>query len=531
MASESAGKEEAADWSELVPNARAVCGELTVGRVGQYAAQTHPDKLAIEDAGLRLSYRELDARVARMASGLCALGLVKGDVVSAYLPNCLSYVLVVLAAARAGVIFSPLNPRFKTRELTDILGVARPRAIFTEVSRLDVVGEALGRAAHSATIITVDGAKDGSLSLDQLLESRPCELPAVAEDDFFSLMFTSGTTGKPKGALATHRARMLWVLNAAILYGLTSSDVYLGTMPQVHSAGLTFTLMHLYAGGTVQILRDFDARDYLSLVESKRVTSSLMVPTMLAMVLEEIASSGRRYDLSSLKRMVTCGSPLQPAVKERVLKQITDQLYDYYGSTESNSMTVLLPRDQMRKPTSVGQAFPNVKLRVLGEDGNERPAGQAGEIWCRNPSVMTGYFRQPEATASVFRDGWYRTGDLGYLDEDAYLYLVGRSVDVIISGGVNIYPAEIEQVIMEHPAVLDCAVVGEPDAKWGQRVAAYLVLRPGRTIDLAELQRHCSGLIADYKKPRSLTILPEIPKNAGGKTVKSALVKATPNGA
>lgn len=499
-----------------------VRSELTVGRVGGYIARTRPDKPAVEDGHVSLTFAELDARVDRLAAGLIGLGVAKGDVVSAYLPNCLSYVLVVLAVARAGAIFSPVNPRYKVREVGDILEVARPRAIVTAADRLSTVRDALARVGHAAALVSVDAA-DGAVELDRLMESAPVALPEVSEDDYFSLMFTSGTTGKPKGALATHRARMIWVLNAAILYGLGPSDVYLGTMPQVHSAGLTFTLMHLYAGGTVQILPEFDAQRYLELVERKRVTSSLMVPTMLVMVTEAFETGGRRYDLSSLRRLVTCGSPLQPATKEKVIRSITDQLFDYYGSTESNSMTVLFPRDQLRKAASVGQPFPNVAIAIRDEAGRDLPVGAVGEIWCRNPSLMSGYIGQPEATAAVLRDGWYRTGDLGRVDEEGFLYLVGRSVDVIISGAVNIYPAEIEQVLMEHPAVLDCAVVGEPDPKWGQRIVAFVVPRAGQRPDLAEIQAHCAASLADYKKPRRLVLVPEIPKNAGGKTIKPAL--------
>jgi acyl-CoA synthetase (AMP-forming)/AMP-acid ligase II len=505
-------------------NAASMRSELTVGRVGAYAARTAPGKLALDDGAVRLTYRELDQRVAALASGLIGLGVAKGNVVSAYLPNCLDYVLVVLAVARAGAVFSPLNPRFKPRELGDILGVAKPRVIVTTCERLATIREALGRAAHSATLIAVDGAAADAHALDQVLAGPRCDPPIVTEDDFFSLMFTSGTTGKPKGALATHRARMIWVLNAAILYGLSPSDVYLGTMPQVHSAGLTFALMHLYAGGTIQILQDFDAKRYLELVEEKRVTSSLMVPTMLVMIAEAL-ERGRRYDLASLKRLVTCGSPLQPATKAKVLRIITDQLYDYYGSTECNSMSVLLPQDQLRKPTSVGQAFPNVELKIVSKSGVALPAGEVGEVWCKNPSVMTCYLGQPEATEAAFRNGWYRTGDLGYLDEEAYLHLVGRSTEVIISGGVNIYPAEIEQALMEHPGVLDCAVLGEADAKWGQRVIAYVVPRQGFALDLAAIQGHCAELLADYKKPRRVEFVREIPKNAGGKTMKALLTQ------
>jgi acyl-CoA synthetase (AMP-forming)/AMP-acid ligase II len=504
--------------------------ELVVGDVARNAARTDPTKIAVQDGNIRLSYAELNDAVDRIASALVGLGIKKTDVVSAYLPNCLAYVLIVLAVARTGAIFSPINPRFKSREVGDIVEVSRPSLIFTTAARFPDVREAFTRTRHDAILVSVDRDVEGRLTLAQFQKADKRPLPEILDEDFFSLMFTSGTSGKPKGALATHRARMLWVLNAAILYELKRSDIYLGTMPQVHSAGLTFCLMHLYVGATVHILPDFDACEYMALVEGERVTSSLMVPTMLVMILEEIGSGGRVWDLSSLRRLVTCGSPLAPSTKEKILNSITDQLYDYYGATECNSISVLLPRDQRRKPTSVGQPFINVEVRILDDQERELSAGETGQIWCKNPSSMTCYLGQPDATASALKNGWYRTGDLGYLDAEGFLYLIGRSGDVIISGAVNFYPAEIEQVLMEHPGVLDCAVSGEPDPKWGQSIVAFIVPRRGYKPDLQNVQAHCTASLADYKKPRRVVLLDEIPKNAGGKTIRSALATLIPEG-
>lgn len=502
--------------------------DLTVGRVATHVARTRPDKPALYDGSRRLTYGELDSRVERLASSLVAAGVGKGDVVCAYLPNCIEYVLVVLAVARAGAVFSPINPRFKAYEISELLKRARPRVVFTTRERAETIADA-GRLANMerALLVVVDGSgsePSGAWPIERLLAQPPASLPVVEESDFFSLMFTSGTTGEPKGALATHRARMLWVLNAAIQYGLNEDDVYLGTMPQVHSAGLTFTLIHLYVGATVRILEDFDPAAFLEIVEGKKVTSSLTVPTMLTMILEALENAPRGYALGSLKRVLTCGSPLPLVTKRRVIEKISDQLYDYYGSTESNSMSVLKPRDQLRKPNSVGQPFTNVEIMIAGPDGKPLPAGETGEIWCANPSLMTCYLGEPEETAAAFTGRWFHTGDLGYLDDENYLYIVGRSKDMIISGGVNIYPAEIEHVLLQHPAILDCAVVGVPDARWGQAVKAFVNLRSGRHLDLAEVQEHCRKYLADYKKPRYLELVPEIPKNAGGKTVKAALL-------
>lgn len=502
-------------------------GCLTVAGVGRHAARVFSEKTALRAADRSLTHRELDAAADRVAAALVADGVDRGDVVSAYLPNCIDYVIVVLAVARAGAVFSPINPKYKKREVRDLLARSRPRVAFTIRDKAQVILDAAEEARVEAprlVLCELDGADPGAhRDIDTLAAPEGTALPHVGSEDNFSLMFTSGTTGTPKGALATHKARMVWVLNAAILYGLSSEDVYLGVMPQVHSAGLTFTLMHLYVGGTVEILRDFDAAEYLRTVEERRVTSSLAVPTIIATVLEEIASGGRDYDLASLRRLLSCGAPLGPAQKQAAIEKITPYLYDYYGSTESNSMTVLLPGEQLTKGASVGRPFWNCGIRVTDEDGRTLPADEVGEIWCRNPSIMTEYLNDSMATAAVFRDGWYRTGDLGCLDEDGYLYLVGREKDVIISGGVNIYPREIEQVLEEHPDVFEAAVTGVADPRWGEAVAAYVVMRGDRHLTLGEVQEHVKAHLADYKKPRHMMILPALPKNAGGKTVVSEL--------
>jgi acyl-CoA synthetase (AMP-forming)/AMP-acid ligase II len=340
-------------------------------------------------------------------------------------------------------------------------------------------------------------------------------------------MFTSGTTGEPKGALATHRARMTWISSGVTVYGLARDDRYLSAMPLVHSAGLTMALMHLEAGARVRIMPRFDAKTFLRLVFEKRITSALAVPTMLAMLLSELNDDCAKYDLSSLRRLITCGAPLSQATKSAALTRLSSRLYDFYGSTESNSMTVLCPSDQVRKPRSVGKPFPNVEIRIAGPAGEAVPVQQVGEIWSSNPSTMSRYLDAPEATTAAFSGRWYRTGDLGYLDEEGYLHLVGRAQELIISGGVNVYPPEIESALMEHPDIRDCAVVGMADETWGQVVKAFIAPRGEARLTLGEVQAHCKQRLADFKKPRQIEIVAEIPRNAGGKVVKSVLTKAS----
>lgn len=513
--------------NEALQGVRVSGTELTVGAVPRQYARIEPRKCALRDGERSVTYAQLETQVDAFARSLVALGVARGDVVCAYLPNCIDYVIVVLGVARSGAIFSPINPRYKTFEVSAIVRQARPRLIVSTRAGSGVVREAAGTAGLAEyRLVQVDAAADegDALAFAPLLAPRSgVRLPDVAETDFFSLMFTSGTTGEPKAALATHRARMIWVLNATVQYGLDERDRYLGTMPQVHSAGLTFTLMHLYAGATVQIMPHFDAAGFLEIVERERITSALSVPTMLTMIVEEIERGLARRSTATLKRLVTCGSPLPLATKRRVIERITPELYDYYGSTESNSMTVLRPADQLRKPESVGQPFRNVEIMIADPQGGPCAPGIVGEVWCINPSAMTAYRDRPEETRRAFTGRWFHTGDLGFLDEDGFLHLVSRLSDVVISGGVNIYPAEIEQVLMLHPSVLDAAVIGVPDAKWGEAVKAFLVVRAGESLDLEAVQAHCARHLADFKKPRSVELVDALPKNAGGKTVKTEL--------
>jgi acyl-CoA synthetase (AMP-forming)/AMP-acid ligase II len=498
--------------------------EFTVASVPRAQARSNPQRIALDDGATRLSYARLDARIDALARALAGDGVAQGDVVCAFLPNCIDYVIVVLAAARAGAVFCPINARYKAVEAAAILKQARPRFVFTRCEHTETIAEALARADDfDARIVRLDDARGGVSSLAALLRRPGGELPQVGADDVFSLMFTSGTTGQPKGALGTHRARMTWVRKAVAEFGLSQDDVYLGTMPQAHSAGLTFALMHLQAGATVRILPRFDPAAFLDIVERERVTSLLTVPTMLAAIVDELDQRVAPAQLASIRRLVSCGAPLAPSLKAAVLDRITPQLYDYYGATESNCMTMLRPADQRRKPASVGRPFGSVELMIADEHGEPCPTGTIGEVWSINPSAMSGYLGQPGETARVFRGRWYRTGDLGWLDDEGFLFLAGRQGDMVISGGINIHPAEIEQVLMLHPRIADAAVIGIPDERWGEVLLAIVVARERASITLADVRSHCREHLADYKKPRALCVVDALPKNAAGKTVRAEL--------
>jgi long-chain acyl-CoA synthetase len=498
---------------------QAGAASTVVGEIGRRWSRVSPDAIALEDGSAALTYRQLHERVDRLAARLVRKGIRQGDVVSALLPNGCDCIVAVLAAARAGATFCPINPRFTAREMDRLVRIAKPRAVLVDSNRHPALTDpVLVELCPQERIVDV-GSDEEPLS-------PPPALPSVNPGHSFSLMFTSGTTGKPKGAVATHAARMTWISSGIIEYGVTRDDRYLSAMPLVHSAGLTLALMHLEAGARVHIMPRFDANAFLRLVSEKKITSALAVPTMLAMLLAELNEWCANYDLSSLRRLVTCGAPLSQATKSGVLEHLSPQLYDFYGSTESNSMTVLRPSDQVRKARSVGKPFPGVKIRISSPTGEVLPSGEVGEVWSCNPSTMSHYLDAPDATAAAFSGRWYRTGELGFLDDEGYLHLAGRAQEMIISGGMNIYPLEIESVLMEHPDVRDCAVVGMADETWGQVVKAFIALRSDAHLTLDEVQSHCKQQLAEFKKPRQIQIVADIPRNAGGKVVKSTLTNA-----
>jgi acyl-CoA synthetase (AMP-forming)/AMP-acid ligase II len=483
----------------------------TIADIARNHARQSPDRVALDDGSRRITFAQLDALADRIAEGLIAQGVQPGDVAGLAQPHGIEATLAALAIARAGAILCPLNPRYRVAELAPLLGQARPRVVVAASEMREVVQRAAGQGGVALRTLVMDS------EVPEWAGRAPPSRPppgrgrrSPAGDDPFTLLFTSGTTGKPKGAVATHGARMAWIRSALDVYGIGPDDRFLGAMPQAHSAGLTFTLIHLHAGATVRVLERFDADRVLQVAREEGITSMLAVPTMLRRLLDAMPADAPPLD--ALRRLVSCGSPLPTDTREQVLRRLTPHLYDYYGCTESSSIAVLRPHEQRSKAGSVGRPFPGVRVRIVD-----------GEVWCDNPSTMRGYWNDEAATAAAFDGPWYRTGDLGHIDADGYLFIAGRAGDVIISGGINIHPAEIEQVLQLHPAVAEAAVAGVPDATWGKAVKAYVVLRPGASLSLAEAQRHCAEHLADFKKPRALSIVDSLPRNAAGKVVRGEL--------
>jgi acyl-CoA synthetase (AMP-forming)/AMP-acid ligase II len=346
----------------------------------------------------------------------------------------------------------------------------------------------------------------------------------VSEHDIFSVPYTSGATGRPKGVMLAHRGRVLSAFVMAVeqqCYG--PADRAVATTPMFHGAGFLMALVPIYFGGSVEILPRFDIERLLGAVSANQATSVYMVPTHFAAMLE-LGAKVQRFDLSSLKAVISGTAPLAQAMKAKIIEVMGEgKLYERYGTTETSIATVLRPRDQLRKHACVGQALPLTHLRILDDAGNDVPHGEVGELAVSSPYLFSGYLNLPEATARATRGDWVVTGDLARFDEEGFVYLVDRKNDMIISGGENVYPREVEEILLAQPAVAECGVAGVPHPYWGEQVVAFVVLRHGVNVSADALLAACREKLSRYKVPKEIRFLDKLPRNTMGKVLRRAL--------
>jgi len=489
----------------------------------------HPDKIALEflDPPLqRLTYAELDELVERTATYLGTLDLQPGDRVALQLSKCLEFILLHLATLRLRAISLPLNPAYPPDELKYFLEDSGARVLFALPSSRDRIGRILADLPSLQRCIFLNPAEPQTLvsALPPALasHSQP-ETASPSPDDTAVIIYTSGTTGRPKGAEITHDnlAANLHSLHEA--WAWTSDDTLLHVLPLFHVHGLFVALWGaLHAGATTLLMREFEPRATLRTLVDRRCTVLMAVPTIHRRLLDVPEAS--RFDLSSL-RLITSGSDRLPdEVFERFQRTFGYTLLERYGLTETG-MNCTNPLRSERKMGSVGLPLPHVQVRVADpETGRPFPQGEVGEVQVSGPNVFKGYWRQPEKTLAAFTsDGWFRTGDLGLLEPDGYLTLCGRAKDLIITGGMNVYPPEVERVLNEHPAVAASAVIGCPDRDWGERVTAVVVLAEAGAASSDDLIAFCRQKLAAYKAPKSVLFREDLPRNAMGKVQKTEL--------
>lgn len=499
-----------ADRRESVP--------VTVQRALGLAARRRPGKVAVRHGATVLTHAQLDRRAEAIAQGLYALGLKRGDRVAVMLPNCADYIAVALACAKGALCMVPVNYRFTGAEVKLQVSDSGAVALIHDAEFNSAV-ELARLPEHVRTIVR--GPQLEALAGASATGWRP---PDATEDDLFYLGYTSGTTGKPKGAMVTQRNRALAYHYWALEFGIGAEDVALHCGPFHHTAPFTFVLTQLFMGGEVVILDAFDAVAARRAIGEHGVTWGFMVPFMLERLLEtEIDAAAA----PTLRMIVSGASPLSTRTKQGVLERFPGiALHEFYGATEAGVVTNLRPEDQLRKTRCVGQPVAEIEIQIRDEGGAVvAQPGIVGDIWMRGPTLFAGYFGAPEKTAEVSDGAWCTIGDIGRVDEEGFLYLVDRRKDVIKSGGVNIYPIEIEEVILREPDVRECAVAGLPDERWGEAACAFLVLKPGADDQrvLRRVEAMCRQALADYKRPKLFRFIDSLPRNANGKVLKREL--------
>jgi fatty-acyl-CoA synthase len=502
---------------------------------------TQPEKEAIVEYGAhgvrRLRWGELNALVNRLCHALRARGVDAGSRVAVMLPNGVEVLVAQAALARLGATLVQIGYRSKAPEIAHILGNAEPGASVIHAAFLDAVSAARGSCGDTSPVLVVDGertaaaAMDGALNdWERALAAASPEMPrkpradAGHDDGGGVIIYTSGTTGKPKGASRSWKQTGLEsAADLMLQVGMRADERHLTVCPLYHSAAPAFVAMVLGLGGTVVLMNHFEPEAALSIIEKEAITSSLMVPTMLSRLSALPPAVRHKYNTQSLRWIMSGAAPLPTETARTVMQQLGPLLWNFYGATETGLVTLAGPGDHLTRPGTIGRALQGNEVRLLGEDGQPVAAGEIGELYARNSTLIAGYHKNRDATAAASRDGVFSVGDLARVDADGYYYLEARKNDMIISGGVNIYPREIEDHLHTHPAVLDVAVIGVPDPDWGESVKAFVVLRPGATITLEQVADHCRSALADFKRPRHLQVVAELPRNPTGKVLKRAL--------
>jgi long-chain acyl-CoA synthetase len=496
------------------------------------ALQQYPDRTATVFRGRRLSYRALADRVARLAGALVRLGMAPGDRVAMLAPNSQRYVEYIMGVWWGGGVLNPINVRWSVPEIVYSLDDCDTRILLVDDAFLAHVDGIRAKARHSPTVIYAgEGtAPHGVLSFETLIaESPPVEDAWRGGDDLASIMYTGGTTGFPKGVMQTHMN--LWsgcVPRLAELPPLPNC-VVMHVAPLFHVAGLGRLVTQFLAGGTHVLMPSADAGELLATIEREAVTESVLVPTMIQALLAH--PDLLRYNLGSLRQLYYGASPSAGTMVEQLIEKFPGiELSHSYGLTETCPVVSSNPPENHSEAArrsglsrSVGRGGIGVAIRIVDADGREVPRGTVGEIVVRGPNITQGYWNKPEETARAMRNGWFHTGDGGYMDEQGYVFIVDRIKDMIVTGGENVYSAEIENVIARHPAVSMCAVIAVPHERWGEAVHAVVVLEPGASLDEKTLHEHCREHVAGYKCPKTVEFREALPLSAAGKILKRDL--------
>ena len=512
---------------------------MLTGDLLSQAAVRSPDKAAIICGDTRVGYAELDAAANRFANALIAAGMQKGDRVAIMARNVPRYATVYFGSARAGTVLVNLPTAYAPEELGRVLDKTAARVVVVDSPYQDKVAAVRDGLPALERFVSIGPARPPEfIDIETWLSGQDDTAPVVsiADTDPFAMTFTGGTTGFPKGAVVSHRARVISARISIDAHGLVQDDVIAVVSPLFHAIALPVWFQSAVMLGATSVFQpSWDAGEFIDLAERDRVTAVLMVPQQIRRVLDHPSFDADR--LAGLRTFVSGGATLPLALAARIRRDLPHvALLDDYGQSETGPLAVLRAEDMSAKAGTIGRPVAGVELAIVDAHGSPVPTGHVGELVTRGDHLMRGYFDDPEETAAYFRngDGWGWTGDLARMDSDGFITLVGRSKEMIVSGGENIYPREVERVLENHPAVAACAVVGIPDDTWGEALAAFIVRRPNATLADEEVRTYCADRLARFKRPSVVRFLETLPITGAGKVRKDALrdayLRSAPSG-
>lgn len=493
----------------------------------QHAARL-PDKIAVQDLTRAMTYAQWNERACRLANALRGMGLAKGDRFAVLAYNCVEWMEIYAAAAKAGLIAVPVNFRLLGAEIRYVVEDSGARALIVQsdlASRVEEIRASLPIAERNFVHFGNEKVPPGYQSYEQLIARASASEPQVVigPKDIWTFMYTSGTTGAPKGAMRSQASDSLIHAYMARAMGFGGEDTGLLVMPMCHANSLWFSFNFTSCGGSAFVYsrKSFDPEHLLRTLSERRITFTSLVPTHYTMMLGLPAATKAKYNVDKTDKLLISSAPARRDTKLAIMEHFRNsKLFEGYGSTEAGWVTLLSPEEQLRKLGSIGRELEGTgPIKLLDSDGNEVPGGEVGELYFRTPYVFQGYWNMPEKTAAAFRGAYCSVGDMARRDEDGYYFLVDRKSNMIISGGENVYPSEVESMLGGFPKLREVAVIGVPDDKWGEAVHAIVVLRDGEEASEGEVLDWCRDKIAGYKRPRSVSFVKEeeIPRTATGK--------------
>ncbi|TCZ77102.1 long-chain fatty acid--CoA ligase [Paenibacillus albiflavus] len=489
-------------------------------------AQHYPNSLSYDYLGEQVTYQELDDRVNRFTYQLAAKGIGKGDVVALLLGNNPYFVTAYYGVIRAGAIVVPINPTFTSRELSYILTTSKCKLIIAHSALQPVLNGLRSQLAELQSIIYAEPVEN-ELNMELLMEEvdEQLSLPELDEEDVAVILFTSGTTGNPKGAMLTHRNLYSNAVACCELFEMTRDDRIIAVLPLFHVFCMTVCMnAPIICGSSMVIMPKFSPVDVVNTIRDTRATLFAGVPTMYNYIMQLPNVSAA--DFSSLRLAVSGGAPIPVSLLENFSERFQVQIQEGYGLSEASPVTAFNPIRGKRKPGSVGLNIPSVMNMVVDSEGLEVPRGEIGELIVKGPNVMKGYLGMPEETSLTIKDDWLYTGDLATMDEEGYIYIVDRKKDLILVGGYNVYPREVEEVLYQHPAIIEAAVIGVPDEQLGEAVKAYIVRKDAALMD-EEIRAFLQDKLVKYKIPKYIEYIAELPKNSSGKILRKSLRETT----